>query len=170
MVLLYNNILYTMEDVRMKKISVFLMVMLCLAMFTGCGKKAKDEYDMDEFSEILSELTTAWADDFKYLTDDEKASQQSEIYNKYLKEYGLEVGQEITITGYYNSYPNTEIFFLRAKDDKNLEQPLTGAFKEDIKDLLKEDEVIRVKGELFTGGIILLDKCELISPDIDKRK
>lgn len=155
----------------MRKLLRVVLVFACVLMIGGCGKGSKTEYDMDEFSGILNELTADWEDDFNYLTDDEKSEQRIEIYDKYLKKFGLKSGQEITIRGYYNDYPNSNIFILRAEDDTNYESIMIGQFKEDgVKELLKEDEVIKVKGILFAGGSGLLDECELISPDISKRE
>lgn len=154
----------------MKNWGKVLCVLLCLIVIGGCGNKAKTEYDMDEFGEILNEVTESWKDEFAYLTDDEKNEKQIEIYNKYLKKYGLESGQEITIRGYYNDWPESKLFLLRAEKDIELETVLTGEFRGDgIKEMLREDEVVKVRGKLFTGGFVLLSECDLISPDISKR-
>ena len=155
-----------------KKITCLIMSLMCLVILGSCGEKAKTEYSIEEFSQIMEDITNECVNEFKDVTDDEREENQEEIgnkrkeiFSKHYKKHGLEVGQEIIISGYYGSFPNPQTFLLmRAEGDVNPESMVAGRFKENIKELPEVNEFIRVKGKLTEEMPFVIDDCELESP------
>lgn len=154
-----------------KRIVCLLMILTCLIMLGGCGEKAKTEYDINEFSEMLEDIVDDCANEFQDLTDDERnenqeeiASKRKEIFIKHYKNNGLEVGQEIIISGNYSGLPKQGAFVLQAEEDTDFKFMVIGQFKDDIKEFPKENEAVRIKGILTEDPVCIIDECELVSP------
>lgn len=159
----------------MKNWGKVLCVLLCLMVIGGCGKKTVKEYDIEEFGKICNEMNRDIVKEYKYMTKDEIKEQYQQIYEKCAKKYGLTIGEEIIVSGCYSDHEKSEDFYVRPKGETKYLEVITAKFKDkDVKKYLTEDEVIKIKGYFFTCDTdettFDLHNCELLSPDISKRK
>ena len=154
---------------KKKLIAVMLCIIMCLS---GCGgKKAKSEYDIDEFLAVYSEIFTEYDKETEYWTDDEHREKGNEKFISVAKKYGFSPDMELTISGCLNKSLSLFHFFnLVSKNETKTDGEKTYRLMCQIDSskfvLFDDGEILKVKGTFLSKdrAASQLVNCEILSP------
>lgn len=153
-----------------RKVTYVFLLLVCMAMLGGCKDKSKT-HDMSEISEIEKEAYTEYAHEIVDLSLDERDEKKEELEKKQeeilistYEKYGMEMGQEIIINGYYATFPDFQAFCLISEERKESGTGFTinGKFKEQLEELPEEGEAVKIKGKLSSDSLFRLEECEML--------